>query len=103
VCTIVEGTVATAQYVVSAINVGGRHSSKCKCDENGERSLPLASHTASMNSSDKSCEQSTKGRHGHPKSKLGTEINDETFKVGGNSQNGGSVQPLYRKRKAAKL
>jgi len=78
VCTIVEGTIATVRYVVSVIDVGGRHSSKCKSDENGERSLSLGSHTASMNSPEKFCEISTKGMTDVQRACFGTEINDET-------------------------
>ena len=105
VCTIAEGMIATVQYVVGVIKGGGRHSSQCRSGESGEESLSLVSHTAPMNSPNKSSEQSTKGRHGYPKSKptLEAEINDETLTVGGNSRNGGSVQPRYRKRETTKL
>jgi hypothetical protein len=103
VCAIVEGTIATVQHVVSVIAVGGRHSLKCKSREHGQRSLSLGSHTASMNSPDKSCEQSTKVFTDIQRACFGTEINDETLTVGGNSRNGGEVQPLYRRGKASKL
>ena len=101
-CTIVEGTIATLQYVVEVIKKGGRHSSQCRSGEDGEESPFLVSHTASMNSPDNSSEQSTKGRHGHPTNILWIR-DDETHTVGANSRNGGSVQPRYRKRETTKL
>jgi hypothetical protein len=104
VCTVVEGTIATVQYVVGLTKGVGRHSPQCKSGENSEASLSLGSHTVSMNSFDKSCEQSrnvsrTSTRHSY----IRTGINDETLTVGGNSRNGGSVHPRDRKRETTKL
>ena len=70
VCTIVEGSVAIVQYVLAVIKEGCRHSLQRRSGENSEDSLSLGSHTARMNSPDKSCEQSTEGRHGHPQNIL---------------------------------
>ena len=77
-CTIVEGMIAVVHDVVRVIKGGSRHSSQCTSGENGEESLSLESHASSMNSPDKSCEQSTKGRHGHPVFRF--QSAQETFK-----------------------
>jgi hypothetical protein len=72
VCTVVEGTIATVQYVLGAIKGGGRYSRQCKSGENTEASLSLGSHTASLNTPDRSCEQTRKVVTDNRKAYLGS-------------------------------